>query len=346
MTAQAETCVLVGGPGDGVTAPRLPVVRFALPVTASYAGRWRRSRRAGPGLRDELLYTAEKFAARYPIPGFQYEWVPDYPGGWPVWWTRVWVLPERKAAIEAQAESLNSAVETLMRRRGEWQVSRWRGELDQCDDESLRALLWIGNTEAQRWVDDEVAQLVSLMTPGHAMGFDFGRSGECRITFPDGRVVVTNRISIEMYEDPYLRPELLKLARELRGMLDERSTHERSQMVSDKQEMCFDIGGRQSGKTTRLIDWMLAAPEGERRVLVSHSRDEARRLEREYRAEYPSGALQSWQFVTAGDLERLHGHGRVVLAIDNLDLVLPQLVRLPVGYVSATGQLTRLGLFN
>ena len=107
-------------------------------------------------------------------------------------------------------------------------------------------------------------------------------------------------------------------------------------------EITFQIGGRQTGKTTAMLDWMQDAPEGDHRVLVCHTGQEAMRLLRESRERGLD--LESWQFVGYDELKPgtwsgvLHGRGgRVVLGVDNLDLILGRLLGWPVERVTATG---------
>ena len=95
--------------------------------------------------------------------------------------------------------------------------------------------------------------------------------------------------------------------------------------------------GRRGGKTTAMLEWMRAAPEGEHRVCVAHSRDYAMRLLRE------NPDLESWQFVAPHDITPqawsgvLRGRvGRIVLGIDNLDLILGPLLGQEVGAISVT----------
>jgi hypothetical protein len=96
--------------------------------------------------------------------------------------------------------------------------------------------------------------------------------------------------------------------------------------------------GRRGGKTKQMLDWMRAAPEGEHRVCVAHSQEEAMRLLRE------NPDLESWQFVGPRDVTRdawsgvLYGRGgRIVLGVDNLDLQLRGLFGpWEVGAVSVT----------
>lgn len=96
--------------------------------------------------------------------------------------------------------------------------------------------------------------------------------------------------------------------------------------------------GRQGGKTEQMLAWLRDAPEGEHRVLVSHSREEAMRLLRDN-----ADDLESWQFVTPEEVTPdawsgvlLGRGGRIVLGFDNLDLILPRLVGRTVGAVSMT----------
>lgn len=95
---------------------------------------------------------------------------------------------------------------------------------------------------------------------------------------------------------------------------------------------------RAGGKTTRMLEWMRAAPPGEHRVLVCIDQMEADRLRRE------NPDLEDWQFKSVGLVKRdlwgsgsLLGRDRIVLGVDNLDLVLAQLLRWPVGMVTWNG---------
>jgi hypothetical protein len=94
---------------------------------------------------------------------------------------------------------------------------------------------------------------------------------------------------------------------------------------------------RGAGKTTRILEWMRAAPEGEHRVCVSATQQEAMRLLRENRD------LESWQFVGPDDVTAkawsgvLAGRGgQVVLGLDNADLILRRLMRWPIGTATWT----------
>ena len=92
------------------------------------------------------------------------------------------------------------------------------------------------------------------------------------------------------------------------------------------------------GKTAAMLEWMRAAPEGEHRVCVAFSNEEAMRLLRENRD------LESWQFVGPDEPKNggswsavLRGRGgRIVLGVDNVDLWLQRQFRFEVGAVSLT----------
>lgn len=103
------------------------------------------------------------------------------------------------------------------------------------------------------------------------------------------------------------------------------------------------------GKTPRLLEWMRSAPVNEWRVGVFHSLEEAHR---QMRAAYERGDIpdtyETWQFVAlddvlSGDGALLSGvnlrGGRIVLGLDNLDLMLRRLIQgWPVGLVTLTDE--------
>lgn len=91
------------------------------------------------------------------------------------------------------------------------------------------------------------------------------------------------------------------------------------------------IAGRQTGKTTNLIAWIGEDPN---RVLIVHSMFEAYRLHRDY----PD--LED-QIIPISLVEKsLRGKRDVEVAIDNLDLILPQLIMARIGPVTYTGDFT------
>lgn len=102
--------------------------------------------------------------------------------------------------------------------------------------------------------------------------------------------------------------------------------------------MEFILRPRQGGKTTDMLAWLRAAPEGEHRIIVSQSPKEAMRLLRE------NPDLESWQFVGFEELSSptiwagvLYGRGgHIVLGIDNIDLILAELIKWRVARVTAT----------
>ena len=96
---------------------------------------------------------------------------------------------------------------------------------------------------------------------------------------------------------------------------------------------------RQGGKTTKMLEWIRGAPEGEHRVIVCPTGQEAMRLLRE------NPDLESWRFVSMDEVRPggggwsgvLYGRGgRMVLGIDNLDLMLSRLFGWEVGAFSAS----------
>lgn len=100
--------------------------------------------------------------------------------------------------------------------------------------------------------------------------------------------------------------------------------------------MKFDIGGRQTGKTSRMLQWMLSQPEDESRVIIVHSEHEAQRLRQILKN---SGIeVDAWKIVRADQARNLMGRD-VVLGIDNLDLILGSLFGRSVSRISATGEL-------
>lgn len=101
--------------------------------------------------------------------------------------------------------------------------------------------------------------------------------------------------------------------------------------------MKFDIGDRRSGKTTRMIQWLLNAPEGERRVIVTHSESEAHRIRKLIKG--MDIEVEQGQVISAGSQDLRGRNPNVVLGIDNLELVLGGLIGHRVSRVTATGEL-------
>lgn len=75
---------------------------------------------------------------------------------------------------------------------------------------------------------------------------------------------------------------------------------------------------RQSGKTTMLVNWLA---ESDNHILIVHSFAEADRIRREHPD--VAGQIVGIDTVKSGFLR---GHHNKVYAIDNLDLILPQLL--------------------
>ncbi len=113
------------------------------------------------------------------------------------------------------------------------------------------------------------------------------------------------------------------------------------------------VDGRQTGKTTALLNWARSAPEGEHRIVVAHTTERAMQL---YRSTFDEDGnptdMASWQFVGVGELgpgaavpwgavQRFHP-GQIVLGIDDLDLCLHRMLGhyFPVGVITMTGVVT------
>lgn len=96
--------------------------------------------------------------------------------------------------------------------------------------------------------------------------------------------------------------------------------------------------GRGRGKTTDLLQWVTEAPEDEIRIFVTFKHEEAMRILR--RARDLDLDVESWQFVS---WDEIFGPGvwsgvryanrekRIVLGIDNLDIILRNMVPWEVG---------------
>ena len=104
------------------------------------------------------------------------------------------------------------------------------------------------------------------------------------------------------------------------------------------------MADRQRGKTTALLEWARRAPAGEHRIIVCHTPQRAMDLLRE---EYDrEDGLESWQFVGIEEVVPeawsgvLRGRGgKVVLGIDDFDLVLHRLLSINwrIGAFTVTG---------
>lgn len=96
--------------------------------------------------------------------------------------------------------------------------------------------------------------------------------------------------------------------------------------------MELDIGGRGSGKTTRVLEWMVAAPSGVTRVAVCHTSTAAMALlyAARNRGLVPI-PLESWQFIGIEELSSyrpypmVNGYKLFEFCVDNLDLAFQDL---------------------
>ena len=107
------------------------------------------------------------------------------------------------------------------------------------------------------------------------------------------------------------------------------------------------IGGRRSGKTTVLVEWLLEEPETHQdkvRVAVVANEGFATELLAHIRKEEPT--FPAWRITTVERANRdLRGlAGRVVLSVDNLESLLVRVLGgHPVEIVTATGDVVDLG---
>ena len=83
--------------------------------------------------------------------------------------------------------------------------------------------------------------------------------------------------------------------------------------------MRIETGGRQSGKTTTMIQWLQDNPYG---VLYVHNEDEARRLRESYD---PEGIMELANRIVSVTANRRRSFHYPKVAIDNADLVLREM---------------------
>lgn len=114
--------------------------------------------------------------------------------------------------------------------------------------------------------------------------------------------------------------------------------------MRNRPDLVFDIAKRASGKTGRMLQWMLEAPEDEHRILVAPFEREAMRVYRvAIEQELP---LESWQFVSPWEVRRgskaflavrRTRPGQIVLGLDEVNLQLQEHYEWTITRISATG---------
>lgn len=100
----------------------------------------------------------------------------------------------------------------------------------------------------------------------------------------------------------------------------------------------FQISDRKTGKTTLLLEWIKAAPEGERRLFVAGTVEMAQQAWK--RSEEMGMKLAKHDFVSVNQIVNgnMRGLKNAILGIDNIDIMLQGLFdHYPVGRVTATG---------
>lgn len=99
----------------------------------------------------------------------------------------------------------------------------------------------------------------------------------------------------------------------------------------------IEFGGRRSGRTSRLIDWLLEGRDkGEQRVILVHAENEAKRIHeliKERDKDSGKIPIEDWQVATYNHSKTF---GRVAsqVAIDNLEFLLPKVG--PITLITAT----------
>lgn len=92
------------------------------------------------------------------------------------------------------------------------------------------------------------------------------------------------------------------------------------------------VGGRASGKTFKMVNWLKASPN---HILVVHSEQEAHRIREDYYLNL--GECNRIISVHSALNGKLRGSRReTVIAIDNLDLMLPFIMGASIGPVTLT----------
>lgn len=106
-----------------------------------------------------------------------------------------------------------------------------------------------------------------------------------------------------------------------------------------RMDTVIEFGGRRSGRTTRLIDWLLEGRDkGEQRVVIVHSENEASRIKKlitERDKDSNKLPIEDWQVNSHFSSEKMIGKKVSQVAIDNLELFLPRFSA-PITLITAT----------
>lgn len=94
--------------------------------------------------------------------------------------------------------------------------------------------------------------------------------------------------------------------------------------------MKLDIGGRGSGKSTRILQWMNDAPEGVKRIVVCHDHSAAMGMLRSARSRFrENNHLESWQFIGVEELRSYNpfpwGRFEFEFAVDQMEIAFQNL---------------------
>lgn len=97
----------------------------------------------------------------------------------------------------------------------------------------------------------------------------------------------------------------------------------------------IEFGGRRSGRTTRLIEWLREGEaNNEKRVLLVFSDQEATRI-RTIVEDDPNNTIERWQICSFNHHSTLIGKKYSEVAIDNLEMFLPTFAA-PITLITAT----------
>jgi hypothetical protein len=101
--------------------------------------------------------------------------------------------------------------------------------------------------------------------------------------------------------------------------------------------MEFFVAPRQEGKTTKMVEWLKAAPKDVTRFVVCISEREADRLQREVLGD----KFQRRRFVSFESLrnrpDMFRGLGKVEIGIDDADVILQRMFYEPIMFITVTG---------
>lgn len=98
------------------------------------------------------------------------------------------------------------------------------------------------------------------------------------------------------------------------------------------------LGGRRTGRTTEMLDWLIEGEPDEKRAIVTFSLMDAERLYKLARKQCPS--VEPWQFTSfRADKKKFAGRKVSEVGIDNLEFFLDFLTGINAPVTKVTGTL-------